>query len=873
MKIFFSLVFCFTILQVSAQMPGMGQGGGQMNMGRLYGKIVDSKTGKPIEAASVQLIQNKFDSVSRTRKEVVVNGQLTRNNGDFSLEGLNVMAQYKLKVTAIGYKSIEQKAAFTLKSGGGDMSSMLNNIDKDLGNIKLEADAKELGEVVVTGQRPTLQLGIDRKIFNVDKNIVSEGGTGVDVMRNVPTVNVDIDGNITLRNSAPQIFVDGRPTTLTLEQIPADAIQSVELITNPSAKYDASGGQSAIINIVLKKNRRVGYSGSVRVGVDMRGKLGGGGDLNIRQGKINFFANIGLNQRKSISFGETNRSNLLDKYDNTLYTRNRNTSTGTFGFGRGGFDYLIDNRNTLTLSGSLMRGNFNSLDENTIHYDTLEPTFKRINEDRYTNGKSEMRNSGAQLSYKHNFPKAGNELTADINYNKSRSVNDQDINFKRFDASMNPISPLVSQMIDGGGNSSFFVAQTDYANPITENTKIEAGLRSQIRWFESFQNYYDMNGVLDTKKSNEYKYTDYVHAAYFTFSQKIKKANLNYQVGLRAESSKYDGEQIGKSTTYSNQFPLALFPSVFLSKTFKGKQDMQMNYSRRINRPGFFQLLPNTDYSDIFNYQTGNPNLKPEFTNSLELTYQKTYGEKNNTFLATVFGKQTNDLISRYQSYSKIGNSTDSVLMSTYINATRSYAAGLELVFRNTISNWWELNYNANVYYSKIEGSALMPDLANERTSYTIKLNNTFKLGKGWTMQFSGQYRSKSILPVSTSNSGGGGGYGGRGMGGGMGPGFGSQISTTQGYIAANYDFDFGVRKEFKIKKNTAVVSANWSDVFSTRENRVISSSQYFYQESWRRRDPTFVRVNFSYRFGKFDASLFKRKNNRMESGDDMQMQ
>lgn len=884
MKFVFSLLICFLSLQLSAQMPG-GAGGGrnsaQMNMGRLYGKILDSKTGKPIDAASVQLIQNKFDSTTKTRKDVIVNGQLTVANGDFSLENLNIMAQYKLKITAIGYKTIEQKVGFTLNmNGGGDMNAMLNSIDKDLGNIKLETDVKELGEVVVTGEKPTLQLGIDRKIFNVEKNIVSQGGTGVDIMRNVPTVTVDIDGNITLRNSAPQIFVDGRPTTLTLDQIPADAISSVELITNPSAKFDASGGQSAIINIVLKKNRRVGYSGGVRIGVDMRGKLNGGVDLNVRQGKVNFFANIGVNQRKSISFGETDRSDILSTSGLEMsksHTRNSNTSLGMFGFGRAGFDFLIDNRNTITLSGSLMRGDFDFTDRNAIRYDTLQPIYKLINEDYYTDGKTQMRNSGAQISYKHNFPKAGNELTADINYNSSHSVNDQNIVSKQFDQSGVQINPNYNLGVDGGGQSKLLVTQIDYSDPISANIKIEGGLRSQIRWFQSFQKNYE-NGVFNTKTSNEYKYVDYVTAAYATYSQKITKANFNYQLGLRVESSKYDGEKVGKTTRYSNQFPLAFFPSAFLSKTFKGKQDMQLNYSRRINRPSFFQLLPNTDYSDKFNYQTGNPDLKPEFTNSLELTYQKTYGEKNNAFLATVFGKQTNNLITRYQSYDKLADSDDSAFISTYINASRSYAVGLELVFRNTVTKWWEINYNANVYYSKIKGSSANDNVDNERTSFFIKLNNTFKFGKGWSMQLSGDYNSKSILPASGGrNSGGGGrmgGFGGGGMGGGP-------SSTSQGYIADNYYVDFGIRKEFKIKNNTATVSANWSDVFSTRQNRTISESQYiyqgssrnFYQDSWRRRDPAFVRVNFSYRFGKFDASLFKRKNNRTESGDDMQMQ
>lgn len=874
MKLILSLFSLLLSLQLIAQAPGgRTGGGGQMNIGRFYGKIVDSKTNKPIDAASVQLYQNRMDTATKKRKDVLVNGQLTKGNGDFSLEGLSPMGNYKLLVTAIGFKTIEQTISFGLKPGGApeDMMAML---DKDLGNIKLETDVQQLSEVVVTADKPTLQLGIDRKIFNVEKNIVSQGGTGVDVMRNVPTVNVDIDGNVTMRNSAPQIFVDGRPTVLTLDQIPADAIQSIELITNPSAKYDASGGQSAIINIVLKKNRRVGYSGSVRTGVDMRGRINGGGDINIRQGKVNFFANIGLNQRKSIGFGETDRNNFGDQIPNTIFTRNRSISEGMFNFGRAGFDFLLDNRNTLTISGNFGGGNFDLLNQDYLRYDSAYSTPKSIWSYRETNGMNKFRNAGASASFKHNFPRAGKEFTVDVNYNKSRSENDQVIeDTKWFDKDWTNLYRKETQNINAGGNNSLVVAQVDYADPINENIKFEAGARSQIRYFESFQRNSFNGGPVNSALSNEFKYIDYVHAAYATYSQKIKKANFNYQAGLRVESSKYDGEQVGKPGRFQNQFPLAFFPSIFLSKTFAAKQDIQLNYSRRINRPSFFQLLPNTDYTDIFNYQTGNPNLKPEFTNSLELTYQKTYGEKNNTFLATLFGKQTNNLISRYLYKGKLGESTDSANITTWVNANRSYAAGVELVFRNTVSKWWEINYNINVYYSKIDGSDISADLANERTSYTVKLNNSFRLGKGWSMQLSGDYNSRSILPVSSG--GGGGGRGGRGGGGFGGGGFGGgNVSTTQGYIDDNYYVDFGVRKEFKIKKNTAAVALNWSDVFSTRRNNVFSQSSILEQYSWRRRDPTFVRLNFNYRFGKFDASLFKRKNARSEGGgEEMQMQ
>jgi len=852
------------LAQISyAQFPGMGKGGQQMNVGRLYGKVVDAKTNKPVDAVSVQLYQNKYDSASKTRKDVIVNGQLTKSNGEFNLEGLPVMSAFKLKISAIGYKTIEQKIAFDIKmNGGADMAQMLNKVNKDLGNIKLESEIKEIKEVVVTGEKPQLQLGIDRKIFNVDKNIVSAGGNAVDVMRNVPTVSVDVEGNVSLRNNTPEIFVDGRPTVMTLEQIPADAIQSIELITNPSAKFDASGGQSAIINIVLKKNRQVGYSGNIRAGIDMRARVQTGADINVRQGKINVFANAMFNQRKTIGFGETDRSNLIPiNNQSTLLLDNDNTTTGGFAFLRGGVDYFINNRNTLSLTGNASGGNFKTTDISDIQINILNTTIKDSAEKRSTEGDNIFRNIGGQISYKRVFTKPGKEWQADINYNQSKSDNDQSIDIvsSKF-VSGNPNTRQLKQDVDAGGSNKLIVAQTDFTNPINDDIKIEMGLRTQIRWFESFQ-LNSINGFALAGISNRFKFIDNVYAGYVNYAQKITKLKLNFQAGLRLESSSYDGEIVGKNNRFSNAFPLALFPSAFISKSFNKKQDLQLNYTRRVKRPTFFQLLPNTDYTDVLNYQTGNPNLIPEFTNSLELSYQKTYGKKNNTVLATIFGKQTENLIARYQSSEKLSNSDTTAFVTTWVNATTAYAAGLELVFKNNINKWWETNYNFNYYYSKINGTIKQPNLENERTSYTFKINNTFKLGKGWTLQLNADYNSRAILPVS---SGGGGGRGGGMWGGG-------QVSTTQGYVDENYYADLGLRKEFKIKNNTATISVNWSDFLRTRQNIVFSEGEGFNQLSWRRRDPQFVRVNFNLRFGKMDVSVFKRKNNRMEMGEEMQ--
>ena len=857
----FTTAFVGAYSQMPAMTPGGARGGGQaMNIGRFYGKIIDDKTNRGIEAVSVQLLLNKLDTVDKKRKDTIISGMLTRKSGDFSLENLPVFGNYRLKITAIGYKTIEQKVAFEMRRpAGGDMSAALAGVDKDLGNISLTQDAQVLESVTVTGNKPLIQMGIDRKIFNVEKNITSAGGTAVDVMRNVPSLNVDVEGNVTLRNAAPQIFVDGRPTTLTLEQIPADAISSVELITNPSAKFDASGGQSGILNIVLKKNRKAGYNGSVRGGIDSRARFNAGGDLNVRQGKVNMFVNGMYNQRKSIGWGETDRINLLNGTpQNKIFQDNNSEFSGAFAFTRFGLDIFIDNRNTLTLAQNIVGGNFEFDNQNKSRIDTFS-TGGLETQYRNTLGDNTFRNYGSQIGFKHLFAKAGKEWTADINYNRSRNTNYSDIRFRSFHdlQRTNPKFDEVLQGIEGGGSNRFVVMQTDYVNPLTENSKWEMGLRGQMRTFTSNQmNFFD--GVFKPEISNSFEYTDYIYAGYASYSQKIKD-KLSYQVGLRAESSSYSGEQLGKQT-YTNEFPISLFPSVFVTRMFKNNQDLQLNYSRRINRPNFFQLMPNTDFSDPLNYQTGNPDLKPEFTNSLELSYQKTYGEKNNTFLATLFGKYTTNLISRYQRPERLGQTNDTALISTWINATSAYASGLEIVFRNTLTKWWELNFNINFYYSKINGGNIVEGLENERTSYFAKINNTYRVAKGWSIQLSGEYQSKSALPVSTSNSGGGRGGGGGGF-------MGGSPSTTQGYINANYGMDLGLRKDFLIKKkNNASVSLNFNDIFRTRRYFVYSESPYFLQEDWRRRDPQIVRLNFNYRFGKFDVALFKRKNMRGEA-------
>lgn len=852
--------------------PGGGFGNGQAsNIGHFYGKIVDAKTDKGMDGVSIQLIQSKFDTVTRKRRDTVISGMITGRKGDFSLENLPIFGNFRLKITAIGYATFEQKVAFEMKmSKGGDMQQALNAVDKDLGNIKLAADAQTLGEVTVTASKPLIQMGVDRKIYNVEKDISAQGGTGVDVMKNVPSVQVDIDGNVTLRNSSPTIFVDGRPSTLTLDQIPADAIQSVEIITNPGAKYDASGGTSGILNIVLKKNRKAGYNGNIRAGVDQRGRINGGGDINVKQGKFNVFANGFLGQRKSISPGTTDRYTINENAPaDSLHQSDYSVNKGYFLFGRFGVDYLMDNRNTLSFSGNIVHGHFNPYLNSDLYVDTLDPSGIRSSYTRrLSNSSGDFRNHGGMLSYKHTFPRSGEEFTADVNYSKGSNTN-----YNLINSNIYPVKGDLSTMTQfnqqqiGSGTNEYTTAQIDFTNPITEKSKFETGARVAARNISSINDIYyqippDQTFFKQPPLSSVYSYQDRVYAAYATYSNAIK--DFGYNLGLRVESSNYKGnDQTSVKNSsgvltdtvgfYSNKFPISLFPSVFLTQKLGGDQDLSLNYTRRIDRPSFFQLFPFTDYSDSLNLSRGNANLKPQFTNSFELAYQKNFSG-NNTLLASVYYKNTTDLITRYQSREKNPLTDSLVIINTYINANSSFVGGFELISRNPITNWWDLTSNINIFTSKINSNDTSITTAGQTYSWFGKINNSFKLPYNFSIQLSGDYTSKTVLPPGGSaNNGGGGGGGGRG--------FGQTVSgNSQGYTKPSGGVDAALKFEF-LKAKAASITLSVSDIFRTRVSDIYTSTPYFTQDAFRRRDPQFFRLQFNWRFGKFDTALFKRKN------------
>ncbi len=865
-KYYFTLFILITSTVAMAQYPQAANrpnnSGRNMNLGHFYGKVIDGNTSRPIEAASVQLSQMKMDTVTKQRKNIIVAASLTDKKGEFNIDKLPLFGNYTLTVSAVGHALYNDQVSFDLKMNG-DRSQMLNAIDKDLGNIKLLPEEKQLENVVVTANKPMMQMSIDRKVFNVDKSLTSVGGTAVDVMRNVPSVNVDIDGNVTLRNASPQIFVDGRPTTLTLDEIPADEIESIEIITNPSAKFDASGGGAGILNIVMKKNKKPGYNGNVRAGVDTRGGNNAGGNINIRQGKVNFFASGNYFHFKGKSTNKTDRTDYVNGLTSDLHQESSPTRNGRMAGGNLGVDYFIDNRNTLTISGGIRKGKFGGDEFMNITRDTL---FNGVTKHTFGTSTSDnnftWNNYNGKISFKHNFAKPNKFITADANYDYSKNSNQQNVATEYFNEDNSPAAPLFQQKTTGNGTNSNITIQTDYSNPVSDKIKVEAGLRAAIRNSNSENNNFIMDQssgkfVSVAGLNSKYKYTDEVYAGYVTFSQKIN--NFTYQLGGRVESSKYSGELVDSNQSFSNSYPLSFFPSVFLTQKINDKQDIQLNYSRKINRPNFWQLIPYYDFSDPLNISVGNASLVPEFTNLLELSYDLNLKNGNN-IIATAYYRRSDNLISRYQYWDKNPNPAydDSVFISSYVNASSSEAYGLEITSMNKIAPWWSLTENINLYNSKINGSNLTGTTTSlGKLSWFGKINSTFTLPANFTVQINGDYTSKTILPP------GRGGGGGSHWGGG-------NLANANGYALPVWGFDAAVKKDF-LKDKSLSVSLSMNDIFNTRVTKIHSVSTSSKnisstQDIWRQRDPQQLRVNVSWRFGKMDVSLFKRKNMNQQS-------
>lgn len=799
--LFLISVLCISYL-ANAQAPAAG---------RVVGVVVDAKTGQGLEYATVVL---------RNVKDSTVTGGLTDEKGRFAIENMK-LGMYNLEVSFLGYITLTQSMIKVVPP--------TQNVD--LGNLKMNENATELQTVTITAEKQMLQLGAEKKVFNVDKNAMAAGGSALEAIKQIPTVDVDMEGNINMRGSGNVlILVNGKPSGLTgnskqaiLEALPANSIESIEIISNPSAKYDADG-TSGIINIVLKKNYNSGLNGSANVSYSTKYKNSAGISINNRKNKINFSSSYNFNFRESYFKGTQDRKNFSELFTNTI---NSYDYTRTFNYNHSlnlSLDYDINAKNTFSIT-NLANANHGT-NETTTDVD-----FLNINDvfysgyDRYADSKRRNFSDDLGLSYRKTFAEQGREWTAAANYSYNNRYNPADYIQNDFDSLLNPIAAIAIQEYNlTKGTNHILTVQSDYVHPFQKHGKLEAGVKMTFR--DIFTDFYadslnrttgatEFNATL----SNTYRYTEEINAAYSTFSGTVKK--FSYKAGLRMEQANINVDNSQEAVKTKRHY-VDFFPSVFLTQKLPKSHELQFSYSRRINRPNPFMLNPFADYSNPLNIFKGNPELQPEYINSLEFTYVKNW--KSIFLTATTYYRQANDNFTRI----RFVDSVTAVSVVTWSNITSSQNIGEEVIFRAPITKWWNILANVNVYQNYMKGD--IPngdnDLSTNSFQWNFRVQTSFKFWKNADLQLSYRYNSR--------------------------------IEFLQGYIRPMQNLDIGFRKE--LLKGKGILAFNVQDLFNQRRFYIITGGSNFSGVSDRRFETRIATLSFTYKFGKQENAPKKRQ-------------
>jgi outer membrane receptor protein involved in Fe transport len=797
--------------------------------GTLTGTVLEPGTGKPIASATIQVFQSVASGDS------LIKGTFASSDGSFSLDRLPKLGSMYVAITALGFEPFEK----VLDWKKSNKSSTIV-----LGKLEMKTTATALDNVVITGRRKAFEMKMDRRVFNPDQQITAKGGTGADVLKNIPSVSVDAQGGVELRGSSPQIFVDGRPTILTIEQIAADDIEKVEVITNPSSKYDAatSGG---IINIVLKKNKARGLNGNMSAGFGYPDIFTGYIGINIRQKKLNFFATGNYNQSGGIGRGETNRTNLENGVPAGGFNQvSYNDRLRKNGSGRFGVDYFLDDRNTLTFSQGFNGGDNRSVGEQSQTYFDADGSISGTGErEEFYNWSNN--NTSTQVLYKRTFARQGRELTADFTYNQGSSTNRSNFTNEFFKPGVPTATNLVRN--EGGSGNNQFTYQLDYVNPVGDNGKFEAGLRYFSNDYNSFFNAFSLDGGGESKLpfSNNIEYKEKIAAAYSNYGNKIEKWGISYQVGLRIEYSEFNGSLPDSGTTFGYKWPedasnllKSMFPSFYITKDLSENTQLQLNYARRIRRPNFWNLNPFVDISDPLNIRQGNINLIPETVHSYELNLNRSYDKGN--FMVSAFFRNNIDDITRYsdtltqEQFEALGNAAVSpdAILNTFINADFTNRYGLELNLQHKFNDRFDIMPSVNFQYRHVKAQVGELNLDNKGFNWETQLTANYMVAskKKWldklALQLTGEYESPEVIP--------------------------------QGRTIAEARVDFALRRDF-LKSNKASFIFSVNDVFNSRRWGSDIETPNFIQDSYSRWNVRSFRLTFSYRFGSNDFQLLNK--------------
>ena len=801
--------------------------------GRVYGKLRDAKN-EPISYATVTLL--RMDSS-------IVNGDLSKEDGYFSI-GPTGLGNFRLRIESIGVNTRFISVSVTKDS-----------TEKNLGNIKLALSETVLKQANIVGEKPVVELKVDKKVFNVEKNITSSGGSATDVLQNVPSVSVDVDGNVSLRgNSGVTILIDGKPATLlgsdvasALQSLPASSIENVEVITNPSAKYDAQG-TTGIINIVTKKDGRLGINGNASLGAGTRDKYNGNFGLNIRKGKWTAFMNSSLRINHSYNNVITDRqdkiaTDTVTGFKNSYHTyehvpRNFSGSFNSFG---ATYDPNKYNSFTVTENVNKMGFGFSDYSDYYIYPTTNQSVAPLFHQNRYSKSSGGPLSLSSAFDYKKKFKKKDEELNLDATYAVTTIHRDQTYitTADSLEAGKTNLY-TVHQEAPGGGSNKTLNMWADYTDPLfTKNGKLGLGFKSQLYWFDSKNTpTTDTTGkphmplAIDYTLYAKYSYTQQIHAAYVNWSDQLNK--FSYQLGLRAEDAEYGGsyESI-RDTSLKNSF-FNFFPSAFVSYQLGGQQSVYLNYSRRTNRPNFFQLIPYKDISNPSTISQGNPDLIPEFIDNVEFSYNK-LDKRGNNLIFSVYYQYTQNLIERITTY------VDSQFVSKPRNLASGTTYGFEAIGNLKFTKMWDATLNVNLFQNKLIIGDANPDLVQNFPNrsgfgWFAKANTSLRLPKGFSLQANGNYESAKVI--------------------------------AQGMTKDTYWIDLALRKN--LLKNKATIVVNCSDIFKTHRFINEFDQNQYYQTINRVKETRVGNITFTYRFGKTDLGKNFAGDNSKKGKDDM---
>ncbi|PNQ73668.1 TonB-dependent receptor [Hanstruepera neustonica] len=817
------LTTCLLLLSIILQAQTSTNNVAILLNGSITGTVIDANLNEPLPYVTI---------VVKNSAEETINGSITDNDGKFLVDKIPA-GTYTVNVQFMGYKTISQ--TITIDN---------NNKDVDLGNIFLKEEAMGLDEVTVVAEVSTIQQKVDRKVITVGKDLTTTGATASDIMTNLPSVNVDQQtGNISLRgNENVRVMVDGKlsnvPVAQLLKQIPSTSIKTIELITNPSAKYNPEG-MSGIINIILHKNTKLGFNGNINLGLtkEVYAKFNSSIDMNYRNGKFNFYGSYGANVGKWDNYGEINRLDDNSRQDFKFFNNNKSNLFKV------GLDYYLDDRNTISIftNQNIFKGNGVG---NTLLTDDSLVKREQVFRDDTDNSSGQY-----NLVYKHNFKKENETLDVEIDYNDFSQDQIADFDFINFS-----FPEDYMDFVDTNRDQT--TINIDYVNPLNEKTKLELG--GEVRLFNSAIDYnstgitFNDEEIIIPTPSTYFDYTRNIYSLYATYGKTLEK--WSYQIGARFEQVNVDAEPLrifDDGTTellpFENDY-FQIYPSAFLTYTASEKNSYQLSYSRRVDRPGLQQVNPIREWSTPRVSSFGNPELRPQFTNSVELNYTRNLGKGSLT--SGVFYRIIEDQISRVVRIDRT-NISDANSILSFGNFDNTFAYGVEVSGNYRPTKWWNLNGSFDLYsqtqigltefintddlQNATENDIVSLETEVENLVWNFRLFNNFSVTKKLNLSLFAMYRGKEK---------------------------GVQFTREPMYFV-----NTGLRYSF-LEDNRATFGFNYNDIFNTMRFAFEGDTPYPSEGEFNWESNTW-NITLSYRFGggKYRALQRKQRDDREASG------